>query len=596
MNTFPLIRTKWTNEHFMAAAFIVLMLYMLPSWVQKPLGILDFFAVILVSLIIDGAVNFIRYRRPICGVSAALTAGILCVLTPGTALWVQLIGAAVSLLLGKHIWGGTGKNPINPAMTGVLITGLLFGQRVVDFSPQLLLIPALLLSIPFILFRPYASLGLMAGMAAALVLLQKFGFDSYLGYGAIFYGCLVLTDPVTVSPNPVLGAAGGALTGAAAIVLTGSPVVMAASILLFNVICYIADKYLEIPQRKVPAKKVVKKIVTAGNEVLFYDLSLSGSEAAAVVESITPDGYEILSRIEKNEVTGLGGAAFPTIQKIRTVLEANEEKKYFIINGVECDPGLMHDHWLIDRRMEEICTGISLVQQCIDFEIAALAVKEGTQIKACNVNVVKVPDYYPVGAEKTLISHVLGKDLTNTDIPAKKGILVLNVQTVFSIYEAVIKNKRADTKLITISDLKTKTAYVAKVRLGMSVQNVIEKLPLSSGNIFLGGGVMQCWNFSDDDVIDRNVNFIAIADFPRYKESVQCSGCGFCVENCPMGMDVKRISQLIDRHKTEEAKKYHPERCIQCGNCSRVCLAGRNIALRMKSAKAAAVTRYIHNE
>ncbi len=589
MNTFPLIRSKWTNEHFMAAAFIVLMLYMLPSWVLKPVEILSFFAVILVSLIIDGAVNYIRYKRPICGVSASLTAGIICILTPGTALWIQLICAAVSLLLGKHIWGGTGKNPINPAMTGVLVTGLLFGMRtVVDFSPQLLLIPALLLSIPFILFRPYASLGFMAGMAAALVLLQKFGFDSYLGYGAIFYGCLVLTDPVTVSPNPVLGAVGGALSGAAAIVLTGSPVVMAASVLLFNVICYIADKYLEIPQRKAPVKKAVKKIVTAGNEVLFYDLSLSGSEAVAVAESIAPDSREILKRIEKNEVTGLGGAAFPTIQKIRTVLEAKEEKKYFIINGVECDPGLMHDHWLINRRMEEICKGINLVRQCINFEITALAVKEGTEIKACNVNVVKVPDYYPVGAEKALIGHVLGEDLASIDIPAKKGILVLNVQTVFSIYEAVMMNKRADTKLITISDLKAKTAYVAKVRLGMSVQNVIEKLPLSSGNIFLGGGVMQSWNSSDDDVIDKNVNSIAIADFPHYKESVQCSRCGFCVDNCPMGMDVKRISQLIDRHKTEEAKKYYPDRCIQCGNCSRVCLAGRNLALRMKTAKISA--------
>lgn len=585
MNTFPLIRTRWSNEYIMAAMLGVLILYLLPAWVQRPGGILNFLAVVLVSLLIDAAINIVRYRKPVCGVSAAVTAGILYILTPGTALWLQIAGAAAALVLGKHIWGGTGKNPVNPAMTGLLLIGLLFELKAPEFSPQLLLLPALLLSIPFIRFRPYAAIGFMAGMAAALVFMQKFAFDSYLGYGAIFWGCLVLTDPVTVTPNRTVGAAVGALTGAAAMVLTGSTVVLAACVLLLNVISFITDTYLELPQGKIPAGKAIKKLIPGDSDVLYFDLSLS-SEGTELEDPRDFNIQAILDRIEKNEVVGLGGAAFPAIRKIRAVMESPEEKKYLVVNGVECDPGLIHDHWLINRHMKEICAGIKLLRKCVDFEIAALAVKENTEIKACEVNVVRVPDYYPAGAERNLIGHVLGKELPIDDIPAKKGILVLNVQTVFAIYEAVYRDKKADTKLITVADLKSGADYVVKAKLGTGIRDMIQMLPVASGNVFAGGGAMQCRNTADDDVVDKNVNFIAVSAFPRYKESVLCSKCGICAGNCPMGIRVDRISRLMEQDRQEEAKKYQPERCIQCGNCSRVCLAGKNLAMRVKAAKA----------
>ncbi len=585
MNTFPIKRIPWSNEHVMTALLGVLLLYMLPGWVNDFSGLFGFLGICALSIFIDAAVNMLRYKHPVCGVSAAVTAGIVYVLTPGIPWALQLAGTAAALLLGKHIWGGTGKNPINPAMTGVLLIGLLSDLGAAAFSPQLLLIPALLLSIPFIRFRPYASIGFMAGMAAALVLLRKFGFDSYQEYGAIFWGCLVLTDPVTVTSNRKVGAAGGALIGFAATVLTGSTVVLAAGVLLFNVVCFIADRYLEQPCVKKPGRKAIGKLIKGNSEVLYFDLSLSGDEAAAVSQSASVACEDIISLIEARAVIGLGGAGFPAAKKVRTVANSAADKKYLIINGVECDPGLIHDKWLIKRHMEEICKGIKLITNCIDFELTAIAVKEGTDIKDSQVNIARVPDYYPVGAEKNLIKHVLGIDLSESDIPAEKGILVLNVQTVFSIYDAVSNNKKADTKLITVADLKAGTDYVVRVRLGTPVKTLLQKLPLSTANVFLGGGAMQCRNSKEDDVIDGNVNFIGISDFPIYKESVLCSKCGLCAENCPGGLRVDVISKLVDQGNLQGAKKYHPEKCIQCGNCSRVCLAGRNLAMRVKAAK-----------
>jgi UPF0716 family protein affecting phage T7 exclusion len=91
MNSYPLIKTKWSNERVMSIVFLAAVLYMLPGWVKDPGGILNFIAVLALSLVIDVAANFIRYKRPICAVSAAVTAAVLYVLSAGIPLWEQLL-------------------------------------------------------------------------------------------------------------------------------------------------------------------------------------------------------------------------------------------------------------------------------------------------------------------------------------------------------------------------------------------------------------------------------------------------------------------------------------------------------------------------
>jgi hypothetical protein len=52
-NTYPLIRVRWSNEHIMAALFVVLLLYMLPFWIGNPGEIPSFLAVLAFSLLLD---------------------------------------------------------------------------------------------------------------------------------------------------------------------------------------------------------------------------------------------------------------------------------------------------------------------------------------------------------------------------------------------------------------------------------------------------------------------------------------------------------------------------------------------------------------
>lgn len=69
------------------------------------------------------ALVLLARRRPVGfflgDLSAAVTAVLLaCALPPAAPVWLVAIAAAFGILFGKHLYGGLGMNPFNPAMLG----------------------------------------------------------------------------------------------------------------------------------------------------------------------------------------------------------------------------------------------------------------------------------------------------------------------------------------------------------------------------------------------------------------------------------------------------------------------------------------------
>lgn len=589
MKTYPLIRTKWSNEYIMAGLFGTIILYLIPQWVNRPYGILEFISVLALGLSIDVAANFIRYKRPICSVSAAVTSAILFTLTPGVPLWGRLLGITAALVVGKQVWGGTGKNPINPAVTGVLLLSIIFRIDYPVLEGGLLLLPAALVSLLFISFRTFAATGFIAGMFLAFSINGQLSATPILIYGVLFWGCLIMTDPVTITQKPVFGAAMGLVAGLSTLFLNDLSIGLPISVLVINIVSFILDKYFENTSEKrfLRLHKPIKySSLKAGN--IFKDLTDKAEPEIMNYNSIALSKDEILTRIEKNEVFGFGGAAYPAIKKIKTVMASDSPKKYLIINGVECDPGLIHDKWLLRNKGRSIAAGAKILSELVRFDSVTLAVKDTDGLEyPGGVRLYKVSDHYPIGAEKILIKEILGIVHPYGKIPSQEGVLVLNVQTLIAIHEAVSFNKKVESRYLTVANLKTHEAKVAYVNLGANIQDAAWKVFPGNTLVFKGGGIMQASAAGEDDVVDSSVNSISISGYPNYKESPQCSKCGECRRHCPAGLEVDKIARLMDEGRLSDTEKLHAKakECINCGSCSYVCRAGRNLSLRMQKAK-----------
>ncbi|QPB42421.1 electron transport complex subunit RsxD [Rodentibacter haemolyticus] len=83
----------------------------------------------------------LRGKKPfsyLADFSVILTALILAMAIPPYApYWIIIIGTLCAVLLGKHIYGGLGQNPFNPAMIGYVILLISFPLQMTSWIPPI---------------------------------------------------------------------------------------------------------------------------------------------------------------------------------------------------------------------------------------------------------------------------------------------------------------------------------------------------------------------------------------------------------------------------------------------------------------------------
>ncbi|QEH45777.1 electron transport complex subunit RsxD [Aggregatibacter actinomycetemcomitans] len=96
------------------------------------------------ALLLELAVTLLRKKRALSYISdfsVILTALILAVAIPPYApYWVILIGTFCAVILGKHVYGGLGQNPFNPAMVGYVVLLVSFPLQMTTWMPPIALL------------------------------------------------------------------------------------------------------------------------------------------------------------------------------------------------------------------------------------------------------------------------------------------------------------------------------------------------------------------------------------------------------------------------------------------------------------------------
>jgi len=96
----------------------------------------------VVALSAEALMLWIR-KRPIkpylTDGSALLTACLLALALPQLApWWLTVIGTGFAIIVGKHLYGGLGFNPFNPAMVGYVVVIISFPREMTQWAPPLI--------------------------------------------------------------------------------------------------------------------------------------------------------------------------------------------------------------------------------------------------------------------------------------------------------------------------------------------------------------------------------------------------------------------------------------------------------------------------
>lgn len=102
-----------------------------------------FGSLLMIAVCIGGAVaaewlvGRTRSRNTVMDGTAILTGFLLAlILPPGIALWMAFLGAVVSILVGKAVFGGIGSNIFNPALVGRAFLQASFPVAITTWIPQ----------------------------------------------------------------------------------------------------------------------------------------------------------------------------------------------------------------------------------------------------------------------------------------------------------------------------------------------------------------------------------------------------------------------------------------------------------------------------
>jgi len=95
------------------------------TWFFGPGTLINIILGGLIALALEYTVMRARRRNPkpyLQDFSVLVTSTLLCIaLPPYSPWWLIVVGVASAVLLGKHVFGGLGYNPFNPAMVGYVV-------------------------------------------------------------------------------------------------------------------------------------------------------------------------------------------------------------------------------------------------------------------------------------------------------------------------------------------------------------------------------------------------------------------------------------------------------------------------------------------
>jgi Na+-translocating ferredoxin:NAD+ oxidoreductase subunit C len=300
---------------------------------------------------------------------------------------------------------------------------------------------------------------------------------------------------------------------------------------------------------------------------------------------------EIIARIKRAGVTGMGGAGFPTFIKLTPPPTAKAE--CVILNGVECEPYITADYRLMVEHADEILVGLDLLMKAVGVEKGYVGIEENkpeaitlfSEKTTDDPRIVVVPlkQKYPQGGEKQLVDAVMRRQVPAPPaIPVNVGAVVQNVGTAFAVYQAVMKHKPLFERYTTVTGKHLKQPGNYLVRIGTPFAQLIETcggLPEGENKVLAGGPMMGKAIVSLEVPVCKGTNSITVltGNDAHRKAAQPCIRCGKCVDACPMGLEPYLLATLSSLKDYERLEKEDVTSCISCGSCQFTCPSHRPI-------------------
>ena len=316
----------------------------------------------------------------------------------------------------------------------------------------------------------------------------------------------------------------------------------------------------------------------------------------ARLEDLTKE--EILNRIKEGGVVGMGVAGFPTHVKLAPKDPSKIE--YILVNGAECEPYITSDYRRMIEEPEKVVKGLQVILTLFDSAKGYICIEDNkpdciAKMKELvkdidRIEVKEMMTKYPQGGERTLIYAATGREINSSMLPADVGCVVDNVETVISVYKAVILGRPVNSRVVTVTGDGIKEPKNLLVLAGTDMSELVDAAGGLKGKIAkaISGGPMMGFALYDLHVpCTKTTSAFLFLEHDAVSEAQEiqtaCINCGRCVSVCPGHVLPARLAKLAERGDMAGFEALDGMECCECGCCSYICPAKRPLTQSIKS-------------
>ena len=372
----------------------------------------------------------------------------------------------------------------------------------------------------------------------------------------------------------------------------------------------------------------IKRIDYLGTETGAVVIESDGGGGRQVMEGHSKEWQELSAEkigelIYLSGISSSGKGGIPT--KFKSSVIGPGEVKNVIVQGIASqvhNPSL--EVILKGDRLSNFTEGLKILQKMMGqakFHLAFDVSQQRTIAKATQlmpgdnlIDIFTVPSKYPLEYDEVLVPLLLGRERLHGYSAASIGVVVLDIQTVLGVYDAVVSGKPMIEKIVALCGPGFKENTHAMVRIGTALENIVKDRAKPGMDLrFVENSSLTGASLCDMSLpVNRTFNSIIAliegnekeflsfmlpgakkdsychvflsalfekmtkikkgCDTNLHGEVRPCLSCGFCEDVCPVGLLPHLLFHQVENDIIDETLiKYKIFDCVECNLCSYVC-------------------------
>lgn len=267
-----------------------------------------------------------------------------------------------------------------------------------------------------------------------------------------------------------------------------------------------------------------------------------------------------------------------------------------IVNAMETEPYLTADlRTLVEqpgRLIDTTCEfadalGVRHVSFALPFRHRRVVKRIESEVEGRQIEVVPLANRYPQCDPVVLVKTILDREVEPGSSVLGTGTLVLPLAVVRSAADAIFSGRPVTHALMTIAGDAVERPGTYRVAIGTPMRRLAERVGVFKivMQAVSGGPLTGISLGRDDAVVTADTTSLLLYSSKGRSHPVPCIHCGWCVEDCPVGLDPSMLMQVEAQPSCDPITLSQLQACVDCGLCSYVCPAQLPLAASISRAR-----------